>query len=274
MSSVSVPGIVPETAPVEDRPTPRADAEPHGHAVGGLDLETLNPLFENSSPQQVVQWSAAQFGRDLVMSSSFGAESALLIHMATRVLPDVRIVWVDTGYLFPETHAFMEELRQRLNLNVWVYRTRNDPIAYLRKAGEGDPEWRKDIDACCGANKNEPFDRAMRQLRPRAWLRGVRRSQNAARKAWSFVEWSKRYECYAVSPLLNWSTKQIYEYMKQHDLPYHPLYEKGYASIGCNPLSCTRPIQAGEDPRAGRWAGAGKIECGINLTNSLDSANL
>ena len=276
--SVTVPGVVPQTIPAEERPTPRPDAEARGRAPGGgagsLDLDALNAMFEKSGPEQIVAWSAAQFGRDLVMSSSFGAESALLIHMATRVLPDVRIVVVDTGYLFPETHAFLEELRHRMNLNVWVFRTRNDPIAYLRKAGEENPEWRKDVDLCCGANKNEPFDRAMRQLAPAAWLRGIRRHQAETRRAVPFVEWSKRYNCYAVSPLLNWATKDIYGYMKQHDLPFHPLYEKGYASIGCNPLSCTRPVQAGEDPRAGRWTGKGKLECGINVTNSLDSANL
>ena len=114
----------------------------------------------------------------------------------------------------------------------------------------------------------------MRQLAPRAWLRGVRRSQTAERRAMRFVEWSPRYDCYAVSPLLNWTGREIHAYMKQHDLPYHPLYEKGYLSIGCNPQSCTRPVQVGEDPRAGRWTGAGKTECGINLTNSLDSAGL
>jgi phosphoadenosine phosphosulfate reductase len=89
-----------------------------------------------------------------------------------------------------------------------------------------------------------------------------------------FVEWSPRYNAYAVSPLLNWTGREIYGYMKKHDLPYHPLYEKGYLSIGCNPLACTRAVQDGEDPRAGRWAGSGKVECGINLTNSLDSAGL
>ena len=239
-----------------------------------LDLATLNELFERQSPTDIVRWSAAQFAPDLVMTSSFGAESALLIHMAVQQVPDIRIVFVDTGYLFPETHAFMEELRQRFNLNVWVYRTHNDPIAYLHKAGEENPQWRKDVDACCGANKNEPLDRAMKQLRRKAWLRGIRRNQAATRRAVPFVEWSRRYDCFAVSPLLNWTGREIFAYMKRHDLPYHPLYEKGYPSIGCNPLSCTRAITAGEDPRAGRWTDAGKIECGINVTNSLDSANL
>ncbi len=240
-----------------------------------LDLSTLNQVFEKQTPADVVKWAAAQFAPDLIMTSSFGAESALLIHLAIQEVPDIRIIFVNTGYLFPETHAFMEELRHRFNLNVWIYRTRNDPIAWLRAAGEENPTWRKDVDACCAANKNEPMERAMKELRPRAWLRGIRRNQAETRQAAKFVDWSQRYNCYAISPLLNWASKDIYAYMKQHDLPYHPLYEKGYASIGCNPLSCTRAISAGEDPRSGRWSGTGKIECGINVdSNSLDSANL
>jgi len=229
-----------------------------------LDLPTLNATFERQQPQQIIEWAAAQFVPELVMTSSFGAESALLLHMATQFVPNLKVIFVNTGYLFPETHAFMEQLRLRLDLNVWTYRTRNDPIAWLRTAGEENPSWRKDVDACCAANKNEPMERAMAELQPKWWLRGIRRSQAETRKAASFVEWSNRYKCYSVSPLLNWSSKDIFGYMKQHELPYHPLYEKGYASIGCNPQSCTRPIQIGEDPRAGRWSGFNKTECGLH----------
>lgn len=240
-----------------------------------LDLQTLNPMFETSDPSRIIAWAAAQFGEELVMSSSFGAESALLIHMATRVVPDIRIIFADTGYLFPETHAFMEQLRLRFNLNVWTYHTKNDPIAYLHHAGEENPTWRKDIAACCAANKNEPIERAMRELAPKAWLRGIRRNQAETRKSTPFIEWFNRYNCHAISPLLNWTGREIYAYMKRYDLPYHPLVEKGYLSIGCNPLSCTRPVQEGEDARGGRWAGQDQIECGINVkSNSLDSANL
>ncbi len=240
------------------------------------DLATLNETFTaaGGDPEKIIAWSAAQFAPDLVMTSSFGAESALLIHMVTRVVPDIRIIFINTGYLFPETHAFMESLRRRFNLNVWTYRTRNDPIDWLRRAGEDNPTWRKDVDACCAANKNEPMDRAMKELAPRAWLRGIRGNQTAHRRAMQYAEHSSRYGCYAISPLLSWTGREIYAYMKRHDLPYHPLYEKGYLSIGCNPLSCTRAVQDGEDPRAGRWSAAGKVECGINLTNSLDSAQI
>ena len=243
-------------------------------AAEKLDLDALRPMLEGKDPTQIVAWSAAQFGDGLVMSSSFGAESALLIHMAIQVVPDIKIVFTDTGYLFPETFAFMEQLRRRFNLNVWTYRTRNDPFAYLKAAGEKDPTWRENVDGCCAANKNEPFERAMKELRPAAWLRGIRRNQAETRAARQPVEWSNRYGCYAISPLLAMTSKDIFAYMKRHDLPYHPLYEKGYASIGCNPLSCTRPIMPGEDPRAGRWSGKNKLECGINVDNSLDSAQL
>lgn len=241
-----------------------------------LDLDALNAMFETSDPANIVRWAAAHFGpQDLVMSSSFGAESAVLLHMATQEAPGIKVVFVDTGYLFPETHLFMEQLRRRLDLNVWSYRTMQDPIAWLARAGETDPAFRKDRDVCCAVNKNEPFERAMAELRPKAWLRGVRRDQADTRKGLRFVQWDRRFQLYSVSPMLNMDRRALHAYLKRHDLPYHPLFDKGYASIGCNPLSCTRPIQIGEDARAGRWAGTDKIECGINVdNNSLDSAQI
>jgi phosphoadenosine phosphosulfate reductase len=236
-----------------------------------LDPDVLNELFERQHPSKIIQWAAGQFGGGLVMTSSFGEQAAVLLHLAATAKPDIKIIFVDTGYLFPETHQYMEQLRRRMNLNIWTYRTRHDPISYLSSAKEEDPTVRRDIAACCAANKNEPMERAMRDLGPRAWLRGVRRGQAKTREDAKFLEWAPRYGCYAVSPLLNWTSRDVGLYMKEHDLPYHPLVEKGYLSIGCNPLSCTRPVQIGEDPRSGRWSGTGKLECGIN---SLDSAGL
>ena len=245
-------------------------------AADTLDLPAINSMFETADPLSVVRWTAAQFGADrVVMSSSFGADSAVLLHMATQVIPGIRVVFVDTGYLFPETFSHLEALRRRLDLNVWTYRTRNDPIAYLRRAGEDNPAWRNDVESCCGANKVEPFDRAMTELKPAAWLRGIRRGQSESRRGRQFVEPSHRHNCFAVSPLLNWDRREVHRYLKEHDLPYHPLFELGYASIGCNPLSCTRPVGVEEDSRAGRWAASAKVECGINVdSNSLDSAKI
>ena len=239
-----------------------------------LDLPEINALLEPRTPPQIVEWAAAQFAEQLVMTSSFGAESAVLLHMAVVASPRIRVVMVDTGYLFPETWQFMETLRKRFDLNVWIYRTKSDPIQYLADAKEADPAWRNDVESCCAVNKNEPFDRALKELAPAAWLRGIRRDQADTRKARQIVEWSRRNNCYAISPLLPWSGREIGMYMKQHDLPYNPLVEQGYLSIGCNPKSCTRAVQAGEDPRAGRWAGQNKVECGLHVDSSLDSAKL
>lgn len=243
-------------------------------ATAQLDLPTLNEMLEARTPPRIVEWAAAQFGEQLVMSSSFGAESAVLIHMAIQHLPRIKIVMVDTGYLFPETHRFMEDLRKRFDLNVWIYRTSQDPQKYLKEAEEIDFTVRNDVERCCAINKNEPFDRAMRELSPGAWIRGIRRDQADTRKSRHVLEWSKRNNCYAISPLLTWSGKEIGQYMQQHELPYHPLVNEGYLSIGCNPLTCTRPVQLGEDPRAGRWAGQSKTECGLHVDNSMDSARL
>jgi phosphoadenosine phosphosulfate reductase len=238
------------------------------------DLTAMNAATAQATPEKIISWAVAEFGESLVMSSSFGAESAALIHLATRCMPRIKMIFIDTGYLFPETHLFMEQLRQRLDLNVWTYRTRNDPLAYLHQADEPDPTVRLNVEACCAANKNEPFERAIAELRPRAWLRGIRRSQAQTRASAQIIEHSRRYGCLAISPLLNWSTAQMHQYLREHDLPRHPLYEKGFTSIGCNPRSCTQPITLGAESRSGRWPGNEKLECGINLTDSLDSAKL
>src|SRR5438270_3815010 len=131
-----------------------------------LDLDSLNDMFEAADPSKIIEWANTQFDANVVLSSSFGADSIVSIHLATRVKPDIKIIMVDTGFLFPETHAFMEQLRRRFNLNVWTYRTRNDPVRYLPTIGIIDPDVRNDIqkDTCCAANKIEPMQRAMNEL--------------------------------------------------------------------------------------------------------------
>jgi phosphoadenosine phosphosulfate reductase len=193
-----------------------------------------------------------------------------LVDLARRVVPGIRIVFVNTGYLFPETLAFMEEMREKYQLNVLEFHTKNDPVVWLTVHGEPDPRERRDVAACCGANKNPVMDGAMKALMPGAFLRGVRGGQTKERAGMMVVEWMERYGCWAVSPMLRWTSKQVYEYMQERGLPHHPLWEKGYASIGCNPITCTRPVGFGEDERAGRWAGSEKKECGINLDLGSD----
>ncbi len=241
-----------------------------------LNLDEINAKLDRVHPAEIVRWASETFGEPkatadgpaaggLIMTSSFGAESMCSIHLAISVVPRIKIVVVNTGYLFAETLSFMQEMRKRFDLNVIEYHTKNDPVVWLTVHGEPDPRVRKNVDACCAANKNEVFDRAMRELAPAGWLRGVRADQSSERGKMQVVQWSKRYNCYAISPILRWSSRDIWQYMKEHDLPYHPLWEKGYVSIGCNPSTCTAPVGEEGDQRSGRWAGTGKKECGIHL---------
>jgi phosphoadenosine phosphosulfate reductase len=241
------------------------------------EADDLNARFEKAHPSEIIKWAAQRFATPhvgggaqgdkggLVMTSSFGADSMCTIHLATQVLPDIKIILINTGYLFPETLAFMEETRTKYRLNIREYHTKNDPVVWLSINGEPDPTLRNNPDACCAANKDAVIDRAMADLAPAAFLRGVRSSQTSQRGQMKPLEWMDRYKAWAISPILRWSSRDVYLYMKEHNLPHHPLVDQGYLSIGCNPLTCTRPITAGEDERAGRWSGSDKKECGINL---------
>ncbi len=247
-----------------DQPT--VDAAVNGAArFTPEEVENLNTRFAGAHPVDMGRWAAETFGRGLVMTSSFGAESMCAIHMMISAMPDIPILFVNTGYLFPQTLAFMEQMRRRYSLNVLEYHTFNDPVVWLTVNGEPDPRRRNNVDACCAANKNEVFDRAMRELAPAAWIRGVRAHQSDHRSKMKVVEYSRRVNAWAISPLLGWSHRQIFDYMKQHQLPHHPMWELGYVSIGCNPETCTRPIGMEDDHRSGRWAGLDKKECGIHL---------
>jgi len=239
----------------------QSDSVPPGDAFASTASARLDPLH----PREIVAWAAHEFGDGLIMSSSFGAESAALLHMTARILPRIPVIVVDTGFLFDETRAFIDQLSRRLNLNLVIVRPLKGSAQYLRDADEQDPSGRHDVEGCCAVNKVEPFERAMRDLGPRAWLRGIRADQTQTRRRSGIVEWSRRFECWAISPLSRWSSDDVRRYLREHDLPLHPLTARGYQSIGCSPLSCTRAVIAGEDARAGRWAGSEKTECGLHL---------
>ena len=222
-----------------------------------FDLEQLNRGFEASGTPAVLDWALSSFKPDLAVSSSFGAESAVLLHLVTRLLPDIPVLFTDTGFHFPETLKHRDLLARKLGLNLRVLKPEMPHEEFLAKNGK---LYERDPDACCAVNKVAPFQKALRDYK--GWITGVRRDQASTRKNLAFVEMSKDGP-YKINPLLNWTSKMFWDYAKQHDLPYHPLWEKGYLSIGCSPETCTRPVKLGEDPRSGRWAGKDKIECGI-----------
>lgn len=224
-----------------------------------LQLDTANGRLDGKPAEEIVRWAGETFGDGLAMTSSFGAQSAVMLHLVTRVLPDLPVILIDTGYLFPETYQFVRDLTKRLSLNLKVYTPRVTPARYEALHGK-TWEYAEGLTHYHEVFKVEPLQRALEELDVTAWLAGLRSDQTDHRKSLRTVE--KQDNLYKVHPILSWSRKDIGAYLAEHDLPYHPLVEKGYASIGDTHSS--RPITEGEDERAGRFGGFAE-ECGIHL---------
>ncbi len=219
------------------------------------ELEQLNKRFVTTPPQDIIRWAVDTFRPEVAMTSSFGARSAALIHLATQVDPAISIRVVDTGLLFPETYEFMEQLRKQFKLNLAVYKTRLDVNRWKKEHAHlpiGHP------DNCCSPYKVETTERALAGLR--GWISGISRSDAPTRAATPFVE-RLANGVTKVAPLATWTAKEYHAYLTKHQLPSHPLWKQGYTSIGCWP--CTlRPVDPSH-PRSGRWAGQ-RTECGIH----------
>jgi phosphoadenosine phosphosulfate reductase len=194
----------------------------------------------------------------IALVSSFGAESVVLLHMVAQINPATPVLFNETGMLFPETLAYQREVAAELGLtNVRIVRPTVASLA------AGDPASRlhqRDHDACCHLRKVVPIERVLEPFT--AWITGRKRYQSGSRRAMPFVERDGAHRV-KLNPLADWSAKDVRAYRVAHGLPPHPLVARGFASIGCAP--CTRPVTAGEDPRAGRWRGAAKTECGIHF---------
>ncbi len=223
------------------------------------EVNRLNAKFETAPSSEMIRWAVETFRPDVALTSSFGADSAALIHMAIQVDPQISIRTVDTGFLFPETVQFMEELRKRWRLNLSVIRTTlasSDIERLKREHAAGRPI---DDRYCCGEYKREATERALAGLR--CWIAGLMRVETVTRRNTPIIEILTN-GLVKVAPIAPWTQKQVYDYMREHALPYHPLWAQGYTSIGCA-LHTQKPVDP-NDPRSGRWAGTGKTECGIH----------
>jgi phosphoadenosine phosphosulfate reductase len=225
-------------------------------------LEALNAEFEYRTALDIIDWAVDTFPCRIALSSSFGADSAVMLHLCTQVVPSIPVITVDTGFLFPETIAFRDQLAERLKLNLQIYRPRVERESFLDEHGK---MWRTNPDACCAFNKREPFERAKKELGLEAWMTGIRREQSKTRRNAPII--ARDFDgLVKICPIATWTAKDVHYYMLENDLPYHPLRSQGYLSLGCQPEEgfCTVQVKPGEDPRAGRWAGLDKTECGLH----------
>jgi phosphoadenosine phosphosulfate reductase len=223
------------------------------------EIKRLSREFESSSVEEILAWALEQFTEGLVMTSNFGAEGVVVIDKLARIAPQTPIIYLETGYQFPETDRLKEELRARYDLKIIEKRAELSVAEQDRAYGE--KLYQRDSDLCCRMRKVEPLARALKGYR--AWIAALRRDQSPTRANIGIIEWNMRHGLVKINPLANWTRKAVWDYIMRHKLPYNSLYDDGYASIGCHP--CTRRVLPGEHERSGRWDGEKRLECGIHL---------
>jgi len=226
-------------------------------------ISELHLTAESWRPQQVLAWTFETFGNKVAISSAFGAEGMVLIDMASRVYEDFRLFTVDTEFLFPETYSLMDRIEQKYEIKIERVFSVLSPEEQERIHGAA--LWGSDPDQCCNLRKVEPLRRKLGELD--AWITSIRRDQTSFRKAAGKIQWDEKFELAKINPIADWTSKQVWSYLREHDVPYNSLHDQNYPSIGCT--HCTRAIRPGEDPRAGRWPGLVKTECGLHVIEPL-----
>ncbi|MFN4260296.1 MAG: phosphoadenylyl-sulfate reductase [Gemmataceae bacterium] len=222
-------------------------------------LAAANQLLEGESPFTILRWAVKQFFPKLTMATAFGVEGCCLIHMLAEIEPRVRIFNLETGYQFPETLELRERIRERYGIAVeYIY---PDMTVAEYEEEHGGPLYVHRPDQCCHDRKIIPLRRAV--VGYDAWISSIRRDQTRHRAKASVVQWDPKFNLVKVNPLLSWTKKDVWSFALKNDVPYNPLHDQNYTSIGCWP--CTRPVAEGEDERAGRWAGTAKKECGLHV---------
>jgi phosphoadenosine phosphosulfate reductase len=227
-------------------------------------LSEISAGLEKISAEERVRWALERFRPDIMLSSSFGAQSAVSLHLVTQQWPEIPVVLVDTGYLFPETYRFVDELTDRLKLNLVVYRAAHSPAWQEARHGKLWEHGVEGIETYNKLNKVEPMERAMRELGVRGWITGLRRQQAKSRNEVGVLQ--KQNGVIKIQPIIDWTDRMVYDYLKKYDLPYHPLWEQGYVSIG--DIHTTRPLTADMTEEETRFFGL-KRECGLHIGENI-----
>ncbi|MEO1146294.1 MAG: phosphoadenylyl-sulfate reductase [Cyanobacteria bacterium J06638_22] len=240
-----------------------------GIGLPDLNLNALNQTHRETSAQALIQWGVETFGQGMVLSTSFGIQSAVMLHLVTQVVPNIPVIWIDTGYLPAETYRFADQLTSRLQLNLKVYQSIISPARMEALYGK---LWEQHDVAALNRydyiRKVEPMQRALRESEATAWLAGLRSGQTDHRKGLNRIE--QQNGLYKLLPILSWTSKGVYDYLMAHNLPYHPLFDQGYVTVG--DWHSSRPLTADDThERNTRFQGM-KQECGLHLPQTPEEA--
>ncbi len=224
-------------------------------------LKALSASFESKSPQDVLAHALKQYGSDIGLACSFGAEDVVLLDMIQKIAPRTKLFYLDTDFLFKETHAVKDRLIAKYGLTPeQVLKVTSLLTPEQQAAQHGEALWTRNPDQCCQLRKIEPLARILSGYA--AWITGIRRDQAPTRANAGLVEWDQKFNLVKFNPLATWKSEDVWAYIKVHEVPYNELHDRHYPSIGCT--HCTAPVMPGEDPRSGRWKNFAKTECGLH----------
>ena len=225
------------------------------------EIKAWSASFEAKQPQDVLAAAIERYGQKMVLACSFGAEDVVLVDMVHRINSSVPLFYLDTDFLFPETYATRDRIIERYQLKpAQVIRVTSLLTPQQQANAHGDALWASNPDQCCQLRKVEPLTRVLRGYD--AWITGIRRDQAPSRANAGLIEWDQKFELVKVNPLARWTWADVWTYIKVYEVPYNPLHDQHYPSIGCT--YCTAPVAPGDDPRAGRWKNFAKTECGLH----------
>jgi phosphoadenosine phosphosulfate reductase len=225
------------------------------------ELKRMSDVFESQQPQDVLKGAIKRFVPKIVVACSFGAEDVVLVDMVHRIDPSIPLFYLDTDFLFPETYATRDRIIQQYALKpAQVIQVQSLLTPDQQAAQHGPALWSTEPDRCCQLRKVEPLTRVLKGYD--AWITGIRRDQSPTRANAGLIEWDSKFQLVKVNPLARWTWADVWTYIKVYEVPYNPLHDQNYPSIGCT--HCTAPVAPGEDPRAGRWKTFTKTECGLH----------
>ena len=225
------------------------------------ELKRLSDAFESQQPQDVLKDAIKRYAPKIVLACSFGAEDVVLVDMVHRIDPAVPLFYLDTDFLFPETYATRDRIIQQYGLKpAQVIQVKSLLTPEQQAAQHGAALWSTEPDRCCQLRKVEPLTRVLKGYD--AWVTGIRRDQAPTRANAGLIEWDSNFQLMKVNPLARWTWSDVWTYIKVYEVPYNPLHDQNYPSIGCT--HCTVAVAPGEDPRAGRWKTFTKTECGLH----------
>lgn len=225
------------------------------------ELKALSASFESKSPQDLLAHALGQYRSGIILACSFGAEDVVLLDMIQKINPRTKLFYLDTDFLFAETHAVKTRLIERYSLAPdQVIQVKSLLTPEQQAAQHGEALWSRNPDQCCHLRKIEPLERILSGYA--AWITGIRRDQAPTRANAGLVEWDQKFNLVKFNPLAKWTSDDVWAYIKVHEVPYNELHDRHYPSIGCT--HCTSPVMPGEDPRSGRWKNFAKTECGLH----------